>query len=238
MLGQTSVSSIHITVVFLVAGLLGVYAVHEGAYRSAAVLLVAKNILDAADGEMARARQRPMQTGRYLDSIFDFIINLALFVVLFFVTGAPAWLLVVSFLGLEFQGTIFNYYYLVQRKICSGDATSKINEFQRAGAFEYENERLVNVLHRIYLACYGLFDGVMLRLEESAIGAQPLPNWFMLLVSSMGLGFQILLMALFLLFGRVEYILPFFAFYTIWGFVIIALRRAFVSGDKVVEVPG
>lgn len=226
---RTPVSSIHLTVVFFIAGLLGIYFVYQGSYLLAAVFLMIKNILDAADGEMARVRKHPTYTGRYLDSIFDFLINLGLFYVLYVITGAPLWLFLVSFLGIEFQGTIFNYYYLVQRKICSGDPTSKINEFEQPVAFDYENPQLVRVLHLGYLACYGLFDGIMLRLDKSALGERPLPNWFMTLVSSMGLGFQILLIVVLLLAGRVASILPFFLFYTLWGVAIIGIRKLLVS---------
>lgn len=225
---KTPVSSIHLTVAFFVAGLLGIYFVYQKSFLLAALFLMIKNILDAADGEMARVRKHPTYTGRYLDSIFDFFVNLGLFYVLYVLTGASIWLFVASFLGLEFQGTIFNYYYLVQRKLRRGDATSKINEFERPVAFDYENPHFVRVLHLGYLACYGLFDGIMLRLDQSALGERPLPNWFMTLVSSIGLGFQILLIVLFLLIGRVEYILPFFLFYTLWGVVIILIRKMVV----------
>ena len=38
-----------------------------------------KSILDAADGELARIKMTPSYSGRYLDSIFDILLNLILF---------------------------------------------------------------------------------------------------------------------------------------------------------------
>ncbi len=226
---KTPVSSIHITVAFFVAGLFGIYFIYLESYLLGALFLMIKNILDAADGEMARARKHPTHTGRYLDSIFDFLINLGLFYCLYVITEASFLLFIASFFCLEFQGTLFNYYYLVQRKLCRGEMTSKINEFEKPVAFDYENPQGVRVLHLGYLACYGLFDGIMLRLDKSALGERPLPHWFMTLVSTMGLGFQILLIVLFLLAGRVESILPFFLFYTLWSLVIILIRKRLVN---------
>lgn len=228
MLIRSPVTSIHLTFAFLVAGLFAIYFTAVESYYWAILFLMIKNVLDAADGEMARARNHPSQTGRYLDSIFDFLINLGLFYALYVVTEASVWLFIGSFLCLEFQGTIFNYYYLVQRKILRGDMTSKIDEFEKPKAFAYENPQLVRGLHRVYLAFYGLFDLLLLWLDRNAIGERPRPNWFMMLVSSMGLGFQFLLIAVLMLSGLAEYILPFFLYYTLWGFTIILIRKRFV----------
>ncbi|MDP6625260.1 MAG: CDP-alcohol phosphatidyltransferase family protein, partial [Nitrospinota bacterium] len=47
---------------------------------TSAILIQVKNILDTVDGHLARARNTPSRIGRFLDSITDFIINLALFI--------------------------------------------------------------------------------------------------------------------------------------------------------------
>ena len=48
-----------------------------GYYWLAAFFLIFKSILDAADGELARVKQRPSYTGRYLDSVADIVLDVA-----------------------------------------------------------------------------------------------------------------------------------------------------------------
>lgn len=227
-LEHTTVTAIHLTLAFFVVGLFSLYFLYQGHFFLAALCLIIKNILDAADGEMARVRNQPSHTGRYLDSVCDFLINLGVFYVLYLITEASFSVFLIAFLGLELQGSIFNYYYLIQRKICGGDTTSRVDERKRPVPYPYENGQLVSLLHTLYNVMYGVFDKLMILLDRKAITGSRLPNWFMSLVSSMGLGFQILLMALFLCFGLHAWILPFFIGYTIWGFAIIVVRKVFV----------
>lgn len=221
----TSLNSIHVTFAFLAAGILGIIALYEGYLLSAALLLIIKNILDAADGELARARSHPMLTGRYLDSIFDFAINLGLFYILYVITDASLVLFIVSFICLELQCSVFNFYYLIQRKLCNGDQTSNIDEFVTPVAFPYEDQRIVNVLHKMYLVLYGLQDRFILWLDGNAHRGEILPNWFMTAVSFMGLGFQLLIIAIFVSLGKFEWIMPFFLIYMLVGFGIILIRK-------------
>lgn len=227
-LEHTGVTAIHLTIAFFVVGLFSLYFLYQGHFVLAALCLIIKNILDAADGEMARVRNHPSHTGRYLDSVCDFLINLGVFYVLYLITDTSFIVFLIAFLGLELQGSIFNYYYLIQRRICGGDTTSRVDERKRPVPYPYENKRLVNLLHALYNTMYGAFDKLMMLLDRKAIAGSKLPNWFMSIVSSMGLGFQILLMALFLCIGLHTWILPFFISYTIWGFAIILIRKVLV----------
>jgi len=44
-------------------------------------------------------------------------------------------------------------------------------------------------------------------------------------VSSFGLGFQLLLIGIFLIMGLKEFIIPFFLWYTLMVFIFIAIRK-------------
>lgn len=222
----TSLNSIHVTFGFLVAGILSMIALYEGHAALAALLLIVKNILDAADGELARARSEPRLTGRYLDSIFDFAINLGLFYTLYVITDASLALFIISFICLELQCSVFNFYYLIQRNLCNGDQTSNIDEFVTPVAYPYESQRVVNVLHKIYLILYGFQDKIVFWLDGQTQRVQALPRWFMTTVSFMGLGFQILIIACLLLIGRIEWIMPFFLGYMLLGLLIILIRKS------------
>jgi phosphatidylglycerophosphate synthase len=75
-LHPTPIGSITLTWLFTLVGLISITLIyHRKALVFAGILLILKSLIDAADGEMARARNRPSYTGRYLDSINDFILN-------------------------------------------------------------------------------------------------------------------------------------------------------------------
>lgn len=66
----------HTVVGFAAAALLAREA--QGAWIGAAVLLQAKTLLDNMDGGLARATGRVTEMGRYLDTVMDLLVNLAL----------------------------------------------------------------------------------------------------------------------------------------------------------------
>ena len=74
-LKNTSFTPIHVTIAFIISGCIAIYCMIMGYYWLAAFFLIFKSILDAADGELARVKQRPSYTGRYLDSVADIILN-------------------------------------------------------------------------------------------------------------------------------------------------------------------
>ncbi len=69
-------------------GLLAAGLVAARADLLAALLLLLRNVLDNADGQLARARGQATQLGRYLDTEVDLLTNLALFAALGARTGA------------------------------------------------------------------------------------------------------------------------------------------------------
>lgn len=224
-LKETAVTSIHLTWAFFIAGIGGILAILTGHFVVAAALLMVKNVLDAADGEMARERSRPSHTGRFLDSIFDYGINAGIVAALATVTGTPVGVALLAFVSIEFQGTIYNHYYLIQRRLVGGDTTSRVDEFSRPAAYPYENAQAVAFLHRLYLICYGPFDKLMLALDGEERIQAPLPNSFLTALSSMGLGFQLLVIALGLVLPGTGYVLPFFCLYTGFGLSIVMYRK-------------
>jgi len=78
-------------VLVLFQGGLGVLAaglILSGDDTAAAFLLLLRNVLDNADGQLARARGEATQLGRYLDTEVDLLTNLALFTALGLRTGS------------------------------------------------------------------------------------------------------------------------------------------------------
>ena len=58
-LKHTYITPIHVTISFVIAGLIAIYCTLNGHYWYAAIFLILKSILDAADGELARINQKP-----------------------------------------------------------------------------------------------------------------------------------------------------------------------------------
>ena len=81
------------------AGIAAAAAIVRGELLLAAALLVAKTVLDNADGQLARASGRVTAFGRYLDSESDLLVNASLFAALGYGTHRPL-LALVAFLVL------------------------------------------------------------------------------------------------------------------------------------------
>ena len=108
---NSSITPIHITIGFIISGLISIFYLIQGDYWLAALFLILKSILDAADGELARIKHTPSYTGRYFDSVADIILNALIFASIWYVTSSSIWICIFAFLGLQLQGTLYNYYY-------------------------------------------------------------------------------------------------------------------------------
>ena len=222
----TRVTPIHVTLLFGICGLIAIYFILKGWYFFAGIFLVLKSIIDAADGELARVKNTPSYTGRYLDSIFDILLNFLFLMAICYVSNTTFLNTLLAFIGIQLQGTLYNYYYVILRnKSAGGDATSKIFEYKSPRAFSGESQHSVNFLFAIYSFLYGGFDKIIHFLDQDAYKVKTFPNWFMTLVSFYGLGFQLLSIAIMLQLGWIEYIIPFFIFYTLFVFVLIGIRK-------------
>ena len=224
-LKHTSLTPVHVTMGFIIAGLLAILTILKGYYLTAFFLLVLKSILDAADGELARAKNTPSYTGRYLDSVSDIVLNFLILITIWYVTDGSLSYTILSFLGLQLQGTLYNYYYVILRNKHNGDTISRVFENEIPTAMAGEKQRHVNILFRLYSLFYGVFDKIIYRWEKDAATAEKLPNWLMTAVSTFGLGFQLLLIGLMLVFNLKDYIIPFFIGYSLFIPVFIAIRR-------------
>ncbi|WP_069130271.1 CDP-alcohol phosphatidyltransferase family protein [Rhodohalobacter halophilus] len=223
---KTAVTPVHVTLLFGISGLIASLLIIREYYVTAGLFLILKSILDAADGELARLKKTPSYTGRYLDSVFDIILNFIILGTIFNVTGQPAWMFVTAFAGVQLQGTLYNYYYVILRhKAAGGDRTSRVFEKEVPQALPGESQKSVTALYIAYKFFYSIFDQVIYIIDKSASTSNTLPKWFMTLLSVYGLGFQLLLIALFLSIGLIEWILPFFIWYSSGILFFILLRR-------------
>ena len=230
LLVNTSVTPIQITLLFGLVGLLAVFCIIKHYFLLAGILIILKSIIDAADGELARLKKTPSYSGRYLDSIFDIILNSFILLAICFISSSSILICFLSFLAIQLQGTLYNYYYVILRnKSVSGDSTSKVFEYKTPVAFAIEKQSTVNFLFKVYIVCYGVFDAVIHYLDKKAYRVVTFPNWFMTLSSIYGLGFQLLIIAIMLALNLQDYIEPFFIFYSVFIFLIIFIRKSSVK---------
>jgi phosphatidylglycerophosphate synthase len=231
LLMPTKIGAYTITVSFLIVGVLASYLIYtDQNLILASCLILLKSMLDAADGEIARRRNEPSMVGRYLDSVFDFIINALLLYSISHVFELNIWLMLLALLLFQLQGSIFNYYYLIKRHQVNGDLTSRIFEMEEPKPYARDNVLLMKVLHKMYLLIYGWQDYLIYLLDKNAINTKELPSWYLTLVSFFGLGFQLLIIAIFVAFDIHNYTFYFFIYpYTFLALLVIFIRKIFVK---------
>ena len=224
-LKETSYTPIHVTILFVISGLIAIYCILFDYLWAAAFFLILKSILDAADGELARLKKTPSYTGRYLDSVSDIVLNLFIFIALWYTTEANLIATFFAFLGIQLQGTLYNYYYVILRNNSNGDTTSRIFEYDTPIAMKGETQENVNVLFAIYKFFYGAFDKTIYKLDPNAYKSKRFPSLFMSALSIFGLGFQLLIISFMLVLGYKEFIISFFIWYTLLVFLFIGIRK-------------
>ncbi len=229
-LKNTRFTPIHVTLLFGISGLIAVYCILHNYYFLASIFIVLKSVIDAADGELSRVKNTPSYTGRYLDSVFDIMLNFMFLMSICAVSNSTFWGTFVAFLSVQLQGTLYNYYYVILRNnSVGGDATSKIFERNSPVAFPYESQTSVNILFRLYLVLYGIFDRIIYGLDKEASQVKALPNWFMTCLSIYGLGFQLLIISAMLALQLTDFIIPFFIGYNLFIVVLVGIRRFYLK---------
>ncbi|MEY3320749.1 MAG: hypothetical protein RLZZ417_332 [Bacteroidota bacterium] len=227
---NTWITPVHLTFLFAGSGLLAIYFVFTGHLYMAAFFIVLKSVIDAADGELARMRNRPSYVGRYLDSIFDIILNFLFLFVFYWKSDQSIFLMLFTFFSIQLQGTLYNYYYVILRNnSMGGDRTSQIFEFEAPKAYPEESQKRVDFLFKWYKLSYGIFDKIVYFLDSKAAKSTEFPHLFMTILSIYGLGFQLLLMSLLLVFNKLEWILPVLLCLNFLFFPLIWYRKSFIK---------
>lgn len=229
-LKNTRFTPIHVTLLFGISGLIAIYCILTHQYFWAAFFIVLKSGIDAADGELARLKNTPSYVGRYLDSVFDIILNFLFLMTICYVSKTTIWFSLLAFIGIQLQGTLYNYYYVILRnKSVGGDSTSKVFEYKSPKALPGETQKAVDILFGVYTVVYGVFDKIIHALDKEAYKVKTFPNWFMTSLSLYGLGFQLLIIAIMLPLGWIEFIVPFFIAYTLLIFGLIGIRKIYLK---------
>lgn len=224
----TNITPIHVTTMFIIAGLTAVILILNKYYILASFFIIIKSILDAADGELSRLKNTPSYVGRYYDSIADIILNFCFLLTFWHISQTSIVYMLIAFFSIQLQGTVYNYYYVILRNSVDGDSTSRIFEDTPPKALKGESQKMVNISYKIYNILYITFDKIMYYMDKNACDSLPFPKWFMTLVSIYGLGFQLLIMSTMLVLNIQNYLIPFFIIYLIPAIIFIVLRKLFL----------
>jgi len=172
MLYRTPITPNHVTVASTIAGLVAaVFYLRDQALSTAlaGLLLTLKDVLDSADGQLARAKQQYSRTGRFLDSIGDFVVNVAVFGAIGWVlstsSGNP-WMLLLAFLGLVGITLRVSYHVYYQTSFLHLEEKYQINRLtEELTEEDLKGDRLTLLLQRVFLAIYGWQDRLMVRID-------------------------------------------------------------------------
>ncbi len=206
---STPVTPVHVTWLFTVVGLCAAGLIWSGKLLwLAALLLPLKSVLDAVDGQLARARERPSYVGRYLDADNDFLVNFFVFLALAHLAELSPGLGLLALLLATFQGTIFHYYQVTLRHTVDGERTSRVDERRAPNPYPWDNPRVLRFLHRVYLFIYGWQEQILRRVDP--VEGIRLPSAFLTTASWLGLGSQLLVISLFLLLSKPSWALWYF----------------------------
>lgn len=210
LLFPTPIGAKSITVLFTVVGIWAIIAILNSNYLLAAILLPIKSCIDAADGEMARAKNRPSYVGRYMDSISDILLNFGLFLAIGHITHTSIIITLSAWLTMQLQGTFYNYLYVIRRHQFSGDTTSKIEEDHCPIPTPYDNVLALKLLFFMYTILYRWQDKLIIFLCPKRLKNIVLPSHLMTGMTVNGLGFQLLVMSLLLVLSPKVIFLYFF----------------------------
>ena len=125
---HTSITPIDVTTMFIICGFIAIGFMLNEYYITAAFFIILKSILDAADGELSRLKNTPSYIGRYYDSIADILLNFCFLSVFCYISESSVIYMLIAFIGIQLQGTVYNYYYVILRNSVNGDSTSRIIE--------------------------------------------------------------------------------------------------------------
>ena len=149
-----------------------------GLTLAAGLCITLKDLLDSADGQLARAKGMFSRAGRFLDSIGDFAVNLAVFaaiaaaMMMHGAGGEAPLLCLLAFLGISLRVSYHVFYqasFLHLRRAYTGNRTSEELREEDRG-----EDRRTAALHRTFLLLYGWQDRLVARLDAFCRGTSPL----------------------------------------------------------------
>ena len=218
---RTRVTPNQVTLAAIVSGFVAAALYVQGtplATACAGICLTGKDLLDSADGQLARAKGMFSRAGRFLDSIGDIAVNFAVFGAICAAmvgqgggAGAPV-LCLCAFLGMSLRVSYHVFYqtsFLHLQNAYTGNRKSE--ELRTEDAHE---DHLTSLLHRTFLVLYGWQDRLIARIDGACRRPGTAPwmtddRWFgdvtgVRLSGFLGLGTELFILMIFSVFDRLD----------------------------------
>lgn len=218
---HTRITPNHVTLLSTLLGLLAALQYlggTPGAFAVAGLLVTAKDVLDAADGQLARAKQQFSRRGRFLDSLGDFAVNAALCAAIGTVLYAhtQTWfypvLALLSFLGITLRVSYHVYYQTAFLHLQNAYAVNRLTEELRPE--DLSGDAVALTLQKTFQMLYGWQDRVMVRIDRWCRGGRSFRDegtarWYsdptgLRLSGLLGLGTEMFVLMLFSIFNNLE----------------------------------
>lgn len=218
------------------------------AIACAGLLVTVKDVLDSADGQLARVKQQYSRDGRFLDSIGDFMVDLAIF-------GAIGWMLsvrhgtvtygVMAFLGLVGLTLRVSYHVFYHSSFLHLEDKYQMNRVtEEVREEDKKSDRITLVLQKVFQAIYGWQDRFILRIDEWCLGSEygedVRKEWYsdylgIRLSGFVGLGTELFVLTLSSLFNSLELYLYLNLFLMNGVLLTNVLYRRFVLRAKLAQ---
>jgi phosphatidylglycerophosphate synthase len=244
----TRVTPNQVTIASTVAGLIAALAYLGGGATAVAcggILVSVKDILDSADGQLARAKQQFSRMGRFLDSIGDYIVNLAVFGAIGYLLcsryGGPGYgiLAFIGFVGITFRVSYHVFYqvsFLHQEEMyATNRVIEEVKEEDRKG------DRTTLYMQTLFQLLYGWQDRLILYIDQWCRGWKESEEcrrkWYLdrlgiRLSSFLGMGTELFLLTLCSLVNKLELYLFLNLFLMNSVLLVAVLYRKSVLGRK------
>jgi phosphatidylglycerophosphate synthase len=262
---HTSITPNVLTIASTTVGIVAAFFYSAGSAHEnfiAGLCITLKDILDSADGQLARAKQQYSRAGRFLDSIGDLLVNLLAFGAIGFALYRSSDSLIHLVLGaLAFLGTTLRVSYHVfyqtsflhlQEQYGTNRVTEEVREE------DLLQQRLTLRLQRIFQFLYGWQDRMVLRLDAwcqrglglqrgivdgGGIGHHVRRQWYcdrtgIFFSGLLGLGTELFFLTLFSLLDELEAYLFFnlLALNAVW-LVSVAFRKFILAPKLTATAP-
>jgi phosphatidylglycerophosphate synthase len=216
----TRITPNQVTIASTIAGLCAGVAYSwggPGAVAAGGVLVTLKDLLDSADGQLARARNQYSRQGRFLDSIGDFLANVAIFSgiawTLFHSTGNPfAWVWAfLAFAGITLRVSYHVFYHTSYLHLQGSYEINRITEEKRGEDLEEDATTLI--LQTVFQVFYGWQDRLMVKIDtvcrSGRSGPRFLERWYsdriaLRLSGFLGFGTELFILMLCSVFYRLD----------------------------------
>jgi phosphatidylglycerophosphate synthase len=184
----TRITPNQITVAAILIGFVAAWLYSQStttAIALAGLSITLKDILDDADGQLARAKELYSRRGRFLDSIGDFLVNLAVFSAItwaVYQSTPSGWTILLGVLSLFGITLRVSYHVFYQVSFLHREDRYKLNRItEEITEEDLRGDPVALRLQRIFLVIYGWQDRFMYSIDawcRRAVPDERLSDWY------------------------------------------------------------